>query len=351
MLATFVNNTCIILSLRHLLTTINTMTNRHENIFSIENVPMIFKHDEFDLSNIHTFNQVVGPDLEKLKDLQQTYTDHLDLVEEMLASQITERSGDFFQVMSSIDSVMDELSSAIKNVSSIRREFATINKRIIEPNLRNVSLGHAKNNLVTLADTLNHISNLCKVQQQVQILLSSSAYIAAIDLIDKSQKTLDEKYSKVISMRHLKPELQEVGRNIIGLIEVAANLPEKVIANVQIFIEEQLANWSAKPPPRSPPFQAITKHFMYLHENLEDVMLAEELLKLFTSFNAIFINCFAARLNQLNITNVAGPQQFIVTQELTFYKASLSQLKVFENFEFDFKDIWIKPINTNQSIQ
>lgn len=155
----------------------------------------------------------------QLKELQQKFTDYLDLIEEKLASRISNRSGDFFQVMSSVDSVMDELSLAIKSVTSLRRKFSVLNEDLISPNMKNIQLSRARNRAQAVLDMMKEISHLCKVQPMIQLLLSTSDFNGARDLIDKTRVTLHKDFTRVVCLRHLESQLLEIERVIGAMMQ------------------------------------------------------------------------------------------------------------------------------------
>lgn len=220
-------------------------------------VPEVFLLEDFDLSDITIFNKVIesvssdhyenlGIDVnnddiissvhfngsssyvgrrsgkarakfskDQLKELQQTFTDYLDIIEDKLASQISDRSGDFFQVMSSVDSIMDELSLAIKSVTNLRRKCSKLNEDLIIPNMKSIQLSKARNNAQTVLDRMKEIAYLSKVQQDIQLSLSTSDFVGALDAIARSRAMLNKNLTRVISLRHLESQLLEIER-VIG---------------------------------------------------------------------------------------------------------------------------------------
>lgn len=215
-------------------------------------VPEIFMLKDFDLSNPNTFLEVIlackrnvsrgaheideSSDLIRrsnhhstsqinwhkhelltkyeLRELQQSLTDYLDIIEEKLASQISNRSGDFFQVMSSVDSVMDELSLAIKSVTNLRKKCARLNTSIVVPNMKCILLNRTRDNAQSVLTKMHEIAYLCKVQPMIQILLSASDFVGALDLIAKSRIMLHKDLTRVFCLRHLESQLNEIERMI-----------------------------------------------------------------------------------------------------------------------------------------
>lgn len=596
-------------------------------------VPEVFLMEKFELSDLETFSRVISAsssnnnnnDDEKrennndsrsdamqpvkqkrpdrlltktqLKELQQDLTDYLDIIEEKLASQISSRSGDFFQVMSSVDSVMDQLSLAIKSVTCLRRKCSTLNDTLILPHMQNIYLRRRRDNAQIVLDKMKEIHDLYKVQPMIQLLLTTSDFDGALDLIAKSRFMLNTELARVDCLKHLEAQLVETERVIgammqqefisliafhderrkriesmldieqwkivedippefqrlitmivdenISIIETfssdqmnqfnpnqsnsykqhsrassdvanlaledadssSKNLPEQangyskqlssrsiasnlsnlehlsdrkqqhktrermsyvraggstyVIVNsvinltrsiidyckyaheirslsaeilerlfnilqlynsktyqlvysagaiqvaglktittrslvvsqrslklitllipalkrhfsqllpdynrlrrldeiklsyedhaakiservnsiVRDVINLQLQEWEAKPPVPSPQFTAVAQHLTRLHNNIQDALPPDELKLLFEKISQTFKDVLIMHLRRLNITNDAGPQQWLVTQELTFYKISSAKLSVFKGLELNFDDLWTR---------
>lgn len=214
---------------------------------SIPEVPEVFLQETFNLSNLETFNDVlktfydinnanqatnefgssasrdrrVPKKLTKdfLCQLQQIFTDYLDVIEDKLSNRISKRSGDFFQVMSSVHSVLDELSLAIKSVTSLRQKCSSLNEGLILPNLKKINLSHQRDNTQALLEKLTEISELCKIQPKIQLLLSASDFVGALDLIAKSRVMLHRDLKRVVCLRHLESQLVEIERLAGTMIE------------------------------------------------------------------------------------------------------------------------------------
>lgn len=266
-----------------------TIDNLQENFAQrISKVPEIFRNEDFDLSKVDTFNLVVGIkgptcDLDKaqLRELQREYTNYLDFIEEMLACQISNKSGDFFQVMSSVHSMMDEISLSIKSVATMRQKFSLINELLITPSMKNISLNRSKSNL--------------------QLVL------------EKLKNLLEAKRSRIVSV-------------------------------ARKYFDEQLQEWTPKPPQPSPPFQAISKYMINLHNEIKSQLDQNDLCSLFRKINEAFMISLTSRLKTLEIRNETGPKKFIVLQELAFYKIDIKKLGTMEECDFEISKFWS---NTN----
>lgn len=149
-----------------------------------------------------------------LREVQQKLSHYTDVIEEYLAKRISSRSGDFFQVMSSVDSVMDELSLAIKSTTQLRRKCKSLRENVMSQNMKSINLSNTRDNAQTYLDKLVEIAHLCKVQPMIQVLLSESDFVGALDLISKSRVKLHKDLSRVISLRHMESQLSEIERMI-----------------------------------------------------------------------------------------------------------------------------------------
>ena len=180
-----------------------------------QNVPKLFFDENFDLEDSDTFTNLLhlfgfertednlGNFFEQssMSDIQSRLSEYLDVVEQDLASQIGKRSKDFFQVMSSMDSVMDKLISCIKQVSTIRSNCSDIDDNLVKPIGLNILLTQTRNAVRQLLKKINWIATVHQAQPTIQLLLSKNDYAGALDLISTSQEFVTQELSGVISFR------------------------------------------------------------------------------------------------------------------------------------------------------
>lgn len=186
-------------------------------------VPKIFLSSEFSLENLDTFKTVltfcshsevlsqfstssptkikIGTK-EAIKELQRNLSEYLDIVEENLARQVSMRSKDFFQVMSSMDTVMDQLSRTIKEVTMLRRNCTHLDETLIAPSLRNIQLTKCRNNASEVYNKIKLMSTVHQTQPTIQLLLSSSDFVGALDLISTSQEVVAQELTEIHSFRY-----------------------------------------------------------------------------------------------------------------------------------------------------
>jgi len=184
-------------------------------------VPKIFFNTEFNLENIETFKTVLSfctnkevlqtcPSSptkwnpiakEAMKELQRNFSEYLDIVEENLAREISLRFKNFFHVMTTMDTVMDQLKRTIKEVTHLRKKCGQLESSLIKPSLKNIQLSKARNNAKDVFNKINLMATVHQTQPTIQLLLSTLDFVGALDLISTSQEVVAQELSGVHSFR------------------------------------------------------------------------------------------------------------------------------------------------------
>ncbi|RWS07048.1 vacuolar protein sorting-associated protein 54-like protein [Dinothrombium tinctorium] len=192
-------------------------------------IPKFFMKSDFSLENIETFSTLLslnsGNDLlststnnsvirQELKNLENKLTDYLDIVEENLSFQISLRFRDFFHIMNAMDSVMDQLNKTIKEVTLVRKNCQLLKQALIKPSLRNIQITKTRANAVAVYNKIKLMSTVHQTQPTIQLLLSISDYVGALDLISTSQEVITQELGGLSCFRHLKSQLTEIEKVI-----------------------------------------------------------------------------------------------------------------------------------------
>ena len=184
-------------------------------------VPKIFFSEDFNLENIETFTTVLSfcqnkevltslpksptkwnpMAKEAMKELQRNFSEYLDIVEENLAKQISLKSKNFFQVMSTMDTVMEQLKRTIKEVTLLRKKCHQLENCLIEPSVKNIRLTKARTNAKEVLSKIKVMSTVHQTQPSIQVQLSTLDFVAALDLISEAQGVLAQELSGVTSFR------------------------------------------------------------------------------------------------------------------------------------------------------
>ncbi|XP_014362475.2 vacuolar protein sorting-associated protein 54 [Papilio machaon] len=183
-------------------------------------VPNIFYSQTLLLNDPQIFSQVF-PGLSNSSDsssairsLQETLSTYLDVIEMKISKQVAQKSDAFFHAMLSHDTIMEQMAKAVKTVQITRCNITTVKQNLTQCPLQLISLTRINNNLNNVCELLKLIGTVQQTQPMIQLLLSTSDYVAALDLISSTQKVLLTRLSGIQAFRHLSPQLTEMRRLI-----------------------------------------------------------------------------------------------------------------------------------------
>ncbi|XP_013142732.1 PREDICTED: vacuolar protein sorting-associated protein 54 [Papilio polytes] len=183
-------------------------------------VPNIFYSQTLPLNDPQIFSQVF-PGLSKSSDsssairsLQETLSTYLDVIEMKISKQVAQKSDAFFHAMLSHDTIMEQMAKAVKTVQNTRCNITTVKNNLTQCPLQLISFTRINNNLNNVHELLKLIGTVQQTQPMIQLLLSTSDYVAALDLISSTQKVLSTRLSGIQAFRHLSPQLTEMRRLI-----------------------------------------------------------------------------------------------------------------------------------------
>uniref|UniRef100_A0A8C3TRX5 Vacuolar protein sorting-associated protein 54 n=1 Tax=Catharus ustulatus TaxID=91951 RepID=A0A8C3TRX5_CATUS len=192
----------------------------------LEQVPKIFMKPDFALEDSITFNAVLpwshfstaggkgNRDAASSKLLQEKLSHYLDIVEVNIAHQISLRSEAFFHAMTSQHELQDYLRKTSQAVKLLREKIAKIDKVMCEGSLRVLRLSLTRNNCIKAYSKLKLMATVHQTQPTVQLLLSTSEYVGALDLIATTQEVLQQELQGIHSFRHLGSQLCELEKLI-----------------------------------------------------------------------------------------------------------------------------------------
>lgn len=190
---------------------------------NISSIPEIFLKQNFPLNDKNVFNTVfsnitnVGDGKNNYQSgrlLQEELSHYLDIVEVQIAKQVSQKSGAFFHAMTSHDTIMEQMGVACNEVRSLRAKVNHVDKTLAKDSLKLLSLARARVNHVSFLDKLKLMATVLQTQPTLQLLLSSSDFVAALELIASTQEVLAKELAGVVSLRHLPSQLKEMSRLI-----------------------------------------------------------------------------------------------------------------------------------------
>ncbi|KAH0621831.1 hypothetical protein JD844_023483 [Phrynosoma platyrhinos] len=199
---------------------------KYKSRTDLEQVPKIFMKPDFALEDPLTFNAVLpwshfntaggkgNRDAASSKLLQEKLSHYLDIVEVNIAHQISLRSEAFFHAMTSQHELQDYLRKTSQAVKMLRDKIGQIDKVMCEGSLKVLRLSLTRSNCIKAYNKLKLMATVHQTQPTVQLLLSTSEFVGALDLIATTQEVLQQELQGIHSFRHLGSQLCELEKLI-----------------------------------------------------------------------------------------------------------------------------------------
>ncbi|KAL8173297.1 UNVERIFIED_CONTAM: Vacuolar protein sorting-associated protein 54, partial [Gekko kuhli] len=149
-------------------------------------------------------------DLEQVPKLSH----YLDIVEVNIAHQISLRSEAFFHAMTSQHELQDYLRKTSLAVKMLRDKIGQIDKVMCEGSLKVLRRSLTRINCIKVYNKLKLMAAVHQTQPTVQLLLSTSEFVGALDLIATTQEVLQQELQGIHSFRHLGSQLCELEKLI-----------------------------------------------------------------------------------------------------------------------------------------
>ncbi|XP_075059999.1 vacuolar protein sorting-associated protein 54 isoform X2 [Mixophyes fleayi] len=226
----------------------------------LEQVPKIFMKPDFALDDSLTFNAVLPwshfssaggkgtRDSASSKLLQEKLSHYLDIIEVNIAHQISLRSEAFFHAMTSQHELQDYLRKTSQAVKMLRDKISQIDRVMCEGSLRILRQTMNRNNCIKVYNKLKLMATVHQTQPTVQLLLSTSEYVGALDLIATTQEVLQQELQGIHSFRHLGSQLCELEKLIDKMIiaeftsYARSDLNRPLEEDCQVIEEERLVS-------------------------------------------------------------------------------------------------------------
>lgn len=128
---------------------------------------------------------------------------YLDIVEVNIAQQISLRSDAFFHAMTSQHELQDYLRKTSQAVTMLRDKISQIDRVMCEGSLKILRQALTRNNCIKLYSKLKLMATVHQTQPTVQLLLSTSDYVGALDLIATTQEVLQQELQGIHCFRYV----------------------------------------------------------------------------------------------------------------------------------------------------
>lgn len=126
---------------------------------------------------------------------------YLDVVEVSIARQISLRSEAFFHAMSSQHELQDQLQETQHAVAVLRGHTAAVDQVMCQGPLQALCTALTRNNCVKLHNKLKLMAAVHQTQPTVQLLLSTSEFVGALELIATTKEVLQQELQGIHSFR------------------------------------------------------------------------------------------------------------------------------------------------------
>ncbi|XP_037399508.1 vacuolar protein sorting-associated protein 54 isoform X2 [Pygocentrus nattereri] len=206
---------------------LSSITNNHDKAKEeLEQVPKIFMRPDFVLNDPATFNAVLpwshfsvaggknSRDGASSRLLQEKLSHYLDIVEVSIARQISLRSEAFFHAMSSQHELQDRLRETEVAVVKLRARTAAMQRVMCRGPLLALRDAVTRSNCAKLHGKLKLMAAVQQTQPTVQLLLSTSEFVGALELIATTKEVLQQELQGIHSFRHLGSQLCEMEKLI-----------------------------------------------------------------------------------------------------------------------------------------
>lgn len=115
---------------------------------------------------------------------------YLDLVEMQLATQISQRSTRFFGAMSSQETLSGQVQEACMGIAAMRHKLSHVRCNIVKPNLQVLQCLQQRQSCFLVHQKLKILQAVSQTQATIQLLMATSDFVGALDLIATTQEVL-----------------------------------------------------------------------------------------------------------------------------------------------------------------
>ncbi|XP_030377069.1 vacuolar protein sorting-associated protein 54 [Scaptodrosophila lebanonensis] len=146
--------------------------------------------------------------------LQEQLSHYLDIVEVMIARQVSQKSAAFFHAMTTQHAIMAEMQQAAEQVRQLRMALSQLHGNAVVDSFRVLRYAERRQHYSETLDKLRLMATVHKTQPMLQLLLGTQDYVAALDLIGTTQEILAAELIGVHCFKHLPMQLHEMEKLI-----------------------------------------------------------------------------------------------------------------------------------------
>ena len=166
-----------------------------------------------------TFVGNAGLPQRSTKLLQEKLSHCLDKVEMKLGEQVDIKSHKFFETISSQERLSEDARYIRSDIQNLRSQLSAVDTGLNKQSLQILHLHRLRERYKQCHEKLVLMSTVKQAQPTIQLLLSQSDFVGALDLITTTQEVLHDDLNGIKSFRHLDVQLCEMERMIYNMIE------------------------------------------------------------------------------------------------------------------------------------
>eukprot|EP00736_Rhodelphis_marinus_P004795 Rmarinus@m.6072 len=152
--------------------------------------------------------------------IQDELSLYLDQIESVLIDHVIKRSGSFFSALSHMKGSQNDVKEALRQVRALRGMVASMEEQMVKTKLHVRELKRQRQSAVQLCKKLQLMATAHQAQPTIQLLLSTSDYGGAMNLVHRTRALLSSELANIHCLRHLDAQLQEM----LVLIENMLNM-------------------------------------------------------------------------------------------------------------------------------
>ena len=166
-----------------------------------------------------TFVGNAGLPQRSTKLLQEKLSHSLDKVEMKLGEQVDIKSHKFFETIHSQERLSEDAKFIRSDIQNLRAQLSAVDNGLNKKSLQILHLHRLRDRYKQCHEKLVLMSTVKQAQPTIQLLLSQSDFVGALDLITTTQEVLHDDLNGIKSFRHLDVQLCEMERMIYNMIE------------------------------------------------------------------------------------------------------------------------------------
>ena len=186
----------------------------------LETVPGLYFEKDFRLDDLATFEQTgaSSDDPATARALQETLSEHLGAVEHVLLREIQARSQAFYAALDTLHRLHAQVDTTVETIRELRAGMQALDQRLVGHALRIAQLRRRRRNVEKMHRALTLIAGVKQTQQNLQVLMSCSDFVSALDLILETKAVIGSELAGVAAVQDTAAQLTEMQGVVLDMM-------------------------------------------------------------------------------------------------------------------------------------